>query len=250
MVIEEPRPKKTFTFVTYGLIILCFIIFILTLDSSGTMLNSNSHLVQQLWFSPYDFFHGRNLYTLVTAAFLHGDWVHIISNMYFLYIFADDAEDVMGHVTFLIFYLFCAVVASLFYALVTAATYAIAGLSIPMDLACVGASGAIFGVMAAYAIFFPNRTLMVPGMGRITAKIYIIFYAIMETIYVLVASGASGDNIAHAAHVGGFLAGVFFTFAFKKFFPQQFQHAKIDIKPAGLKSSLKKRSWTETKTEE
>lgn len=244
MVIEEPRPKKGPTWVTYAIIIICFIVFILTLDPSGTVLNSNSYIVQQMWFSPYDFFHGQNLYTLITAAFLHGDWVHIISNMYFLWVFGDDAEDIMGHVTFIIFYLFCAVVASVFYALVTAVTFGISG--IPTDIAAVGASGAIFGVMAAYAVFLPNRTLMLPGMGRVTAKVYVIFYAIMETVYTIVAATNPADNVAHAAHVGGFLAGIFFVYAFKKLSQQKYKHAKIDIKPAGWK----KRSTTDTKIEE
>ena len=247
MVIEEPRPKKGPTWVTYAIIIICFIIFILTLDLTGTVVNESNPFVQQTLFIPADFLQGKNLYTLVSAAFLHGDWVHIISNMYFLWVFGDDAEDIMGHTTFLIFYLFCAVVASVFFALVTAATAGILGDPNLLNIGCLGASGAIFGVMAAYAIFLPNRTLMIPGMGRVTAKIYIIFYAIMETLYIVL---GSGDNVAHAAHVGGFLAGVFFAFAFKKFFQEKYQHAKIDIKPAGLKASLKKRFGTETKTEE
>jgi membrane associated rhomboid family serine protease len=247
MVIEEPRPKKGITWVTYALIIICFIVFILTLDPSGTMINESNLFVQQTWFVPANFFQGKDLYTLVSATFLHGDWMHIISNMYFLWIFGDDCEDIMGHTTFIVFYLFCAVVASVFFSLVTAAIAAITNNWLLLANPCIGASGAIFGVMAAYAIFLPNRTLMIPGMGRVTAKIYIIFYAIMETLYVIF---ATGDNVAHAAHVGGFLAGVFFAFAFKKLFQEKFQHAKIDIKPAGLKASLKKRFGTETKTEE
>ncbi|MDD1776661.1 MAG: rhomboid family intramembrane serine protease [Candidatus Helarchaeota archaeon] len=247
MVIEEPRPKKGITWFTYALIIICFIVFFLTLDPSGMMINASNPIVQQMWFVPAEFFQGQNLYTLVTAAFLHGDWIHIISNMYFLWIFGDDCEDIMGHTTFLIFYLFCAIVASVFFSLITAVTAAAVGDPNLLLNPCIGASGAIFGVMAAYAIFLPNRTLMIPGMGRITAKIYIIFYAIMETLYIVF---ATGDNVAHAAHVGGFLAGVFFAFAFKKLFQEKFQHAKIDIKPAGFKPSLKKRFGSESKTEE
>lgn len=228
MVIEEPRPKKRIPFITYGLIIANVIIFIATLGPDG----NNIRDMWGWWFVADEFFRGQNLHTLITAAFLHGNWVHLISNMYFLWIFGDDAEDTMGWVTFLIFYLFCAIVASAFFALVTAA-FNPAGIYQP----CVGASGAIFGVLAAYAIFFPNRTLLIPGWGRVTAKYYIAIYAVFEIIYTFV--DPTGYT-AHSAHVGGFLAGIFFTFAFKKLFQEQYQVSKTRFLPAGR--TIKKHS--------
>ncbi|MFX1293763.1 MAG: rhomboid family intramembrane serine protease [Promethearchaeota archaeon] len=173
-------------------------------------------------------FAGQNLHTLITAAFLHGNWIHLISNMYFLWVFGDDAEDMFGRTTFIVFYLSCAIFANVFFALITAVAAAIID-PLLIAIPCVGASGAIFGVMAAYAIFFPNRTIVVPGYGRIKAKYYIAIYAIFETIYMI----SIGDNVAHAAHVGGFLAGVFFAFAFKKLFKTKFQTAKTHFLPAG-----------------
>jgi membrane associated rhomboid family serine protease len=222
MVIEEPRPKKRPTVITWIIIAICIIMFIATLGPDGMSINEFSPLAEKLWFVTGDFIHGKNLHTLVTSAFLHGDWIHITSNMYFLWIFGDDAEDVMGRSTFLIFYLFCAVFASVFFALVNVIAYSITLNMSLLTVPAIGASGAIFGVMAAYVLFFPNRLLVVPGYGRVTAKIYIILYAIMETVYVFI----GGDNVAHAAHVGGFIAGILFVFVFRKYNRQQYDVLK------------------------
>ncbi len=229
MVIEEPRPKKRPTIITYIIIIACVIFFLITLGKDGTTIDETNKLVQSMWFVPEQFFQGRSLHTLITAAFLHGDWVHLISNMYFLWVFGDDAEDVMGRFTFVVFYLFAAAFASIFYALIT---ISITAYFVPLapEIACIGASGAIFGVMAAYAIFFPNRTIVVPGYGRLTAKWYIIIYAVFEVIYTFV---SPTDLVAHAAHVGGFLAGIFFAYAFRKLFQAKYQIMKTNFLPAG-----------------
>ncbi|HUY00739.1 MAG TPA: rhomboid family intramembrane serine protease [Candidatus Deferrimicrobium sp.] len=227
MVIEEPRPKKRPTIITWIIIAICIIVFIITLGPDGMSLNESSPIVEKLIFVPDQFFDGQNLHTLITAAFLHGDWIHITSNMYFLWIFGDDAEDVMGRSTFLIFYLFCAVFASVFYALVTGVTASLFDPNLMM-IGCVGASGAIFGVMAAYIVFFPNRMIVVPGYGRITAKMYILLYAIMETLYIFL---GGGGNVAHAAHVGGFIGGILFVFVFRKFNRPQYDALKAEYSP-------------------
>ena len=231
MVIEEPRPKKRPTIITWAIIIICIIVFIITIDPATFVLNESSGLVQSTWFVTEDFIHGQSLHTPITAAFLHGDIVHITSNMYFLYVFGDDAEDIMGHTTFLIFYLFCAVVASAFFALVNLIPYAFTLDMAFLQTPAVGASGAIFGVLAAYAIFFPNRTLVIPGYGRVTAKIYILLYAAMETFYLIF--GGFGGNVAHAAHLGGFLGGIIFVFVFRKLSQEKYDVAKTFILPAG-----------------
>jgi len=225
-VIEEPRPKKKPTIITYAIIIICVIVFLFTLGPDGQTMRD----AWGWWFVPEQMFAGENLHTLITAAFLHGSWMHIISNMYFLWVFGDDAEDTMGRFNFLIFYLFCAVFASVFFALVTAAGAAILNNPLLISIPCVGASGAIFGVMAAYAIFFPNRTIIVPGWGRVTAKYYIAIYAIFEVIYTIL--DPTGYT-AHSAHVGGFLAGIFFIFAFRKLFKERYKVTKTIFLPAG-----------------
>jgi len=235
MVIEEPRPKKLVPFVTYGLILANAIIFIITLALTSPDGGFSIGNLPGWWFVPAEMFQGQHLYTLVTAAFLHGNWIHLLSNMYFLFVFGDDAEDIMGHTTYIVFYLFCAIIASVFFALITAVSASLIGDPNLVNGPALGASGAIFGVMAGYAIFLPNRTLMIPGYGRMTAKVYIVFYAIMEIIYTVV---GTQDATAHAAHVGGFIAGVFFAYVFKRMFQEKIRIAKTDFLPAGRKRKL------------
>jgi len=230
MVIEEPRPKKLVPYITYGLILANVIIFIISLALTTTD-GFNIGNLPGLWYVPAEMFQGQGLYTLVTAAFLHANWIHLISNMYFLWVFGDDAEDIMGHITYIVFYLFCAIIASVFYGLVTAVAASLIDPNL-INIPCVGASGAIFGVMAAYAVFLPNRTLIIPGYGRMTAKVYILFYAIIEIIYTIV---GTQSGTAHAAHVGGFLAGIFFAYVFKRMFQEKIRIAKTDFLPAGHK---------------
>lgn len=219
MVIEEPRPKKRKTIITWIIIITCLVIFLITLGSDGVTVDMK--IAYEYGFSVDNF--GKS-YTLLTAAFLHGDWLHIIGNMYFLYVFGDDAEDTMGRITFVVFYLFCAVFASAFFGLVTLVTANITGNFALLAEPAVGASGAIFGVLAAYAIFFPKRLLVIPGWGKVPAKFYLIIYAIMETIAIFT---GPLDNVAHSAHVGGFIAGVIFVYIFKKLNNPQYQIVKL-----------------------
>ena len=84
MVIEEPRPKKRLTIISWVIIVICVIVFLFILDpKSGLELSQNA--ADSWGFVTDNFQNGRSLYTLVSSAFLHGDWFHLIGNMYFLY---------------------------------------------------------------------------------------------------------------------------------------------------------------------
>jgi membrane associated rhomboid family serine protease len=125
-------------------------------------------------------------------------------NMLFLLISGDGCERAMGSLRFLVFYLACGVIAGLFHVYMNQAS------STP----CIGASGAIFGVLAAFAILFPFRWLIsLFGLFPVPvpAIIFVFLTILIETAYV-----ASGEvtYVAHTAHVGGFLAGVFLTLLF------------------------------------
>ncbi len=161
------------------------------------------------WFAmwPSDIIQGQFLWTLVSSMFLHGNLWHIFFNMWGLYIFGNDVEHYFGSVRFLALYLFWGVFANLFYVAATA-------LLTPwwLNIPTLGASGALFGVMASYAVLYPRRQLTVfLFLFPITmnARTFILFYALLETAYLLVMpySGVMGGGIAHAAHVGGFIAG-------------------------------------------
>jgi len=180
--------------VTYFLIGANAIIFFLTLSDQ-------TYYFDKYGLIPARIMEGKNLLTLVTSMFLHADFLHLGMNMLFLLIAGDGCERAMGSSRFLVFYLTCGVIAGLFHVYMNQTS------SDPT----IGASGAIFGVLAAFAILFPFRWL-ITLFGLIPVPIPAIIFALLmvlvETAYV--ASGAV-TNVAHTAHIGGFLAGVFLT---------------------------------------
>ena len=150
-------------------------------------------------------------FTLISSMFMHGSWLHILFNMWFLWIFGDNVEDVMGPVRFVAFYLLCGLAAA-------AAQIATDPESVvPM----VGASGAIGGVMGAYARLFPRaRVHMLVFFGffittvSIPAVFMLGYWFLLQIIAGLPALGESGGGVAFWAHAGGFVAGVALSFLF------------------------------------
>ncbi len=144
--------------------------------------------------------------TIFSAMFLHGGWLHILSNMWVLFIFGDNVEDRLGHVRYLVFYLLCGVAAGLLDAYVQPQS------SVPM----IGASGAIAGVLGAYLLLFPQAHILsfVPilfifTLIEIPAYVFLIFWFILQLFSgITTMSGADSGGIAWWAHVGGFLFGL------------------------------------------
>jgi len=162
------------------------------------------HLVLNYSLIPAHVLEGRNLFTVITSMFLHANLIHLGMNMLFLLISGDGCERAMGNSRFLVFYLACGVLSGLFHAYLNSMS----------GIATIGASGAIFGVLAAFAVLFPFRWL-ISLFGLIPvplpAIVFVFVTVLIETAYV--ASGVV-DYVAHTAHVGGFLAGVFLTLLF------------------------------------
>ena len=188
--------------VTYLLIAANIIIFFLTLSDQGYHINE--YYANKYGLIPAEIMKRKSLFTLVTSMFLHADLLHLGVNMLFLLITGDGCERAMGSLRFLVFYLTCGVFSGLFYAYLNSES----------SLPSIGASGAIFGVLAAFAILFPFRWLItlfgwVPV--PIPAIIFVFIAILTET--ALVTSGEL-DFFAHEAHLGGFLAGVFLTLLF------------------------------------
>jgi membrane associated rhomboid family serine protease len=141
--------------------------------------------------------------TLLTAMFMHGSLMHLGGNMWFLWIFGDNIENDLGRVRYLIFYLVTGLIASLTHVVTNASG----------DSALIpslGASGAISGVMGAYLVLHPHRTVtvllfrfitQVPGF--VAVGIWFVFQ-IISSLQVL---GGRGDGVAYGAHIGGFIAG-------------------------------------------
>ena len=183
--------------VTYLLIAANIMIFFVTLSDQVYYFNKYGLIPDQIMKK-------EGLLTLFTSMFLHADLLHLGMNMLFLLITGDGCERAMGSSRFLVFYLVCGVISGLFHVYLNSIS------SVPT----IGASGAIFGVLAAFAILFPFRWLitlfgLIPV--PVPAILFVFLTVLIETAYV--ASGVV-ENIAHTAHVGGFLAGVFLTLLF------------------------------------
>ena len=152
-------------------------------------------------------------HTVVSSMFMHGSWMHIIGNMWFLLIFGDNVEDAMGPVRFAIFYLLCGVAA--------------AGLQVATNvespIPMVGASGAIGGVMGAYVLLYPRvqvHLLLLLGFYVTTiavpAVLMLGYWFLVQLLSGFATQSASGGGVAFWAHVGGFAAGAILIMLFKR----------------------------------
>ncbi|TWU48750.1 Rhomboid family protein [Rubripirellula tenax] len=143
--------------------------------------------------------------TMFTCMFLHGGWMHFIGNMWFLYIFGDNVEDRLGHVGYAMMYLGTGVAAGL-------AHYATDSLS---PIPTIGASGAIAGVMGAYAWLYPHARVqavlpifIILQIFVLPAPVFLGIWFLMQTYSGIASSAASGSGgVAWWAHIGGFVAG-------------------------------------------
>jgi membrane associated rhomboid family serine protease len=148
---------------------------------------------------------GRQVSNVVTSMFLHGSWLHLIGNMWFMWVFGNNIEDSMGHLRFIVFYLGCGIAAALLQVAITPAS------PIPM----VGASGAISGVMGAYLLLYPRvRVWAIVPIGIFPVSIalpawtMLIYWAVIQMLGGLSGLMAEeGGGVAFWAHVGGFVAG-------------------------------------------
>jgi len=205
---KDDNPRILFPFVTYTIIGINSLVFIyqyliLPPESLG-------HIISTYALTPA----APSVITVFTSMFMHGGLMHIIFNMWFLWIFGDNIESVLGHKRYVLFYLLCGVGAAL------AQIQINTGSQIPM----VGASGAIAGVLGAYMIRFPRATVHV----LVILIIFITFIRVPAMVVIgiwflsnLTAGlGTLGieetGGTAWFAHLGGFVSGVVLNQVFKK----------------------------------
>ncbi|NIA29218.1 MAG: rhomboid family intramembrane serine protease [Actinobacteria bacterium] len=207
--LKDENPQRSFPVVTILLITINVAVFIYQL----LMRQAESQtFVYQFGAVPNVIVHGQNLYAPFTSMFLHGGLLHIAGNMLYLWIFGDNVEYLCGHFRFLLFYLLCGFIAFLSHFLTVPFS------NIPM----IGASGAISGVLGAYALKFPRARVyvLVPlfiwiwRIFRIPAAVVLGFWFLIQIISGLSSPG-SGAGVAWFAHIGGFVSGMilirFFT---------------------------------------
>ncbi len=210
--LKDNLKSRTRPVVVYAILAANVLVYIYEI-SLGAELND---FVRQFGVVPYLLFNPTGIESylrLFTSMFIHADSImHIVGNMLFLWIFADNVEDRMGHLKFVLFYFACGIAAALLQSVIDPNS------KIPM----IGASGAVSGVLGAYILLYPRaRVLALIPLGfflRISYLPSFIFLGIWFLFQFLfgVSSLGAGGGVAYFAHIGGFVAGLLLTLPFRK----------------------------------
>lgn len=237
---------------TYALIITNFIIFVITLIFRNEIIYG---FVNEQWtfaglgFKPIyltpEFV--PQIYTLFTSMFIHADFLHIIGNMLIFFFIGMAFEQRVGWKKFIIIYLIAGICGSLTHSLLVLFTYTN---QIELLTPLVGASGAIFGIMGAFAFAYPNDQVIMPipiGFIMVIRRIRVIYavllFAVFETIIVLI---GDQSNTAHFAHFGGLVGGVILSAIILKNrkTPQQQEGYNVPLTPMYSQQKPKKFQYT------
>ncbi len=195
---DDNSARRVVPVVTYALIAINVLVFLLELSSGQAFIEKWAFVPSRFLADP-----GGDFITIFTSMFMHGGWLHLLSNMLYLWIFGDNVEDRFGHVKFIVFYLACGV----------AAMFAQLAFSTTSIVPNLGASGAIAGVLGAYLVMFPKgrvSVMMGRGVIPVSALIVIGLWFVLQVISGVGSLGAAGDGggVAYMAHIGGFVAGL------------------------------------------
>ncbi|MGH2405252.1 MAG: rhomboid family intramembrane serine protease [bacterium] len=218
--ISDAVHSQRFPFVNLAFIITCTAVFIYEVTLSDAEINrffiDHGVIPAQLvnWLQEPSGL--EEPLTVITSAFIHGGWLHLIGNMSYLWVFGDNIEDALGHIGYIVFYLVVGTFAAAAQVIVDT------GETTPM----VGASGAIAGVLGAYLLLYPRATVgvLVPLLFFATmpvpAVLLIGFWFVLQLMSGFAALGAAtgaSEGIAVWAHIGGFLAGFAIILALRPF---------------------------------
>jgi hypothetical protein len=160
----------------------------------------------ELAFTTTDVSIGQAVFPFLSSIFLHGGWMHLLGNMWFLWIFGDNIEDRLGHLRFLLFYLAAGLGAGLFHV----------AFNLSSAVPAVGASGAISGILGAYFVLFPRSRVvtLIPLFVtfftvELPAAIILGYWFLIQTLSGLGSLGArASGGVAWWAHIGGFVLGI------------------------------------------
>lgn len=201
-----------FPLLSYSFIALNVGIFLFQISLPPNQLNA---FIFEYGSIPVETMQGKDLFTLVTSMFLHGGWMHLIGNMLFLWVFADNIEATIGSFRFFIFYLLGGLAAH------AAHIY----FNLYSEIPTVGASGAISAVMGAYLVMFPTsriRVLFIIFSFNVSAYIFLglwIWQQWMSGTAALEVNTAETAGVAWWAHIGGFAFGLVAGFYYRVAFP-------------------------------
>ncbi len=217
--LKDDNPTSTKPIVSYSIIFFCVIIFFAQLGLNEIELKEFTYsygLIPSVLVGIDELPDNLNkispVGTIFTSMFMHGGWMHLIGNMLYLWIFADNIEDDLGTLNFVIFYFACGVGAAISQVVT----------DINSQIPMIGASGAIGGVLGAYLINYPNtRVLVLIPFGffsqllKIRALYVLGFWFLLQFINSFFSS-SSGGGVAYAAHIGGFISGVILILFFNR----------------------------------
>ncbi len=220
--IKDTIPRTGFATVTWILIVLNGAIFLFEISLPKDILGRAFYLFglvpAKYSYPRWAYIHGMpfdHYLSFLTSMFIHGGWLHILGNMWFLRLFGSRVEDSLGHIRFLIFYLLSGIAAGAIYFTV----------DIHSTIPEFGASGAIAGVMGAYMVMFPKARIVtlipiffLPLFVELSAIFFVGYWFILQLLSgtLSLTSQGSGGGVAWWAHIGGFIAGILFLSFFKR----------------------------------
>lgn len=219
--IRDKNPSGTFPYITIGIIVINVLIFLyeLSLDSElGEFIMKYAVVPLKIkHYSQYpDLTFASISFPFVSSMFLHGGFIHLIGNMWYLWIFGDNIEDKLGHFKFFGFYILCGIIALSVHVLFNSQS----------DIPCIGASGAIAGVLGAYMVTFPYARIVtiVPlfvfiQVIELPAMVVLGFWFVIQFFNgaTSITASTSGAGVAWWAHIGGFAAGIIIFYIIRIF---------------------------------
>jgi membrane associated rhomboid family serine protease len=205
--IRDQLPPRRQPLLSRSILIACAAAFVLTMPDLEAAVTGYGAIAAQ--YTGADKPWSELLVRSFTHMFLHGSGFHLLSNLWFLWIFGDNVEDRLGHRRFLVFYVLCGLAA------LAAQVVAEPRSTLPM----IGASGAISGVLGAYLVYYPTASILtlvpfgfVPLLVQMPAMFFLLYWAGLQLLMGLADGGQSG--VAFWAHAGGFVAGVLLALPF------------------------------------
>jgi len=197
------RKKPYFTIILIAINVLIFIFTFFSADFENEIIWEYGAIPDQI-------LEGKSLLTLITSMFLHGGVMHLVGNMWFLWVFGDNIEHHLGKIKYIIFYFLTGIIAALIHIYTIPAEY--------MNIPTIGASGAISGILGGYAILFPKNRIRAfiwfyfrPIFFYVPAFIYVGIWFLYQLLYL-----GTPTMIAYMAHIGGFISGIILIKLFKK----------------------------------
>ncbi len=202
---DDNSLRKTFPVVTYFLIVVNVLVFLLELSLGEVFIEKWAFVPARFQNDP-----SGNFATIFTSMFMHGGWFHLFGNMLYLWIFGDNVEDAFGSGKYLGFYLICGV----------GAVFSQMMFNPGSTLPNVGASGAIAGVLGSYILLFPRTNIRVLVGNVITAMPALLVIGVWFVLQFLsgvdsLSAAQDVGGVAYMAHIGGFVAGLVLTLLFR-----------------------------------